>query len=134
MSLAEYAALKKLRYSRSKTGKNNPHFGKRGSESPNWIEEVEDGYGYLTCLVDGERVFVHRLVMAKALGIPVKQLSSKLEIHHIDEDTRNNHIDNLALVTSGGHKSLHFLRRTDPASLRLKKLSLWDAFRFTTSQ
>src|ERR1700691_1143113 len=77
MSSAEYAALKKLRYSRSKTGKNNPHFGKRGSETPNWIGEVEDGYGYLTCLVDGERVFVHRLVMAQALGIPVKQLPSK---------------------------------------------------------
>lgn len=133
MSSAEYGALKKLRYSRSKAGKNNPHFGKRGPEAPRWVGECKDGYGYLTCLVEGKRVFVHRLVMAQALGIPVKKLPESLEVHHIDGDSKNNSLDNLALTTSAGHKSIHLLQRMEAKSLRLKRSSLWDAFRYTTS-
>lgn len=134
MPHAEHEALKKLRYSRSKMGKKNPQFGKTGKDHPNWIDEVADGHGYLTCLVDGKRVFVHRVAFAKALGIKVSELSKALEVHHINEDPTDNSIDNLALVTSAGHKSIHLLQRMEAKSLRLKKLSLWDAFRYTTSR
>lgn len=130
MSSAEYEALKKLRYSRSKMGSKNPMQGKTGARHHNWVGECKDGYGYLTCLVDGKRVFVHRHVMARALGL--KELPRKFEVHHIDENPENNQLDNLALVTSAGHKTIHLLQKIEPKSLRLKKLSLWDAFRFTT--
>lgn len=131
MSSAEYEALKKLRYSRSKMGKKNPQFGKCGEDHPRWIGECKDGYGYLTCLVDGKRVFVHRHVMAKALGL--KSLPRQFEVHHINDDREDNGLDNLALVTSAAHKAVHLLQRIEAKSLQLKKLSLWDAFRFTIS-
>jgi hypothetical protein len=132
MEPAEYEALKKLRYSRSKLGNNNHWFGKTGPQHHCWKGIVEDGYGYLTCLVEGKRVFVHRYVMAQALG--VKDIPRNLEVHHINEDTRDNRLDNLALVTSAGHKSLHLLQRMEAKSLKLRKQSLWEAFQYTTSR
>lgn len=132
MPPAEFKALSKLRYSRSKMGKKNPMQGKTGDQHPRWVGEVKDGYGYLTCLVDGKRVFVHRHVMAKALGL--KELPTKFDVHHINDNTEDNHLDNLALTTKVGHVAIHSRQRMDSKALRLKKLSLWDAFQFTTSR
>src|SRR5271163_161682 len=66
---AEYKSLSRLRYSRSKLGHRNPMKGKKGELHHNYIGEVNDGYGYLTCLRDGKRMFVHRLVVMDSLGL-----------------------------------------------------------------
>lgn len=128
----EHHALKVLRYSKSKTGTKNPMFGKTEKAHHRWIGEVDDGYGYLTCMYKGKRQFVHRIVMAKVLGLP--ELPSKLDVHHIDNDPKNNQLDNLALVSRRGHRLIHSLQRTDSKGLALKKSTVWEAYRYMTSR
>lgn len=130
MPEAERKALAKLRYSLSKTGSKNPMTGKIGEQHHNWQGECEDGYGYLTCLHNGKRQFVHRIVMAEALGL--EEIPEIFDVHHIDSNTKNNTVDNLALVTRAGHKSIHFLQVKDSLSLQLKKSSIADALKYMT--
>ena len=47
----------------------------------------------------------HRREMCIALDIP--EVPKGMVVHHIDNNTKNNHIDNLALVTITGHNRLH---------------------------
>ena len=133
MPEAERRALAALRYSDSKHGSKNPMWGKTGEQHHNWIGECEDGYGYLTCLHEGKRHFVHRIVMAQALGLK-SLLPETWAVHHIDGDTKNNKIDNLALVTHAGHKAIHFMQVKDSLSLQLKRSTLAEIFRSTTSR
>lgn len=120
-------AEKALRLSRGKMGSLNPMKGKSGSLHHNYIGAVEDHKGYLT-EPDGKggRVFQHRLVMAQALGL--EKIPPHLDVHHIDEDTRNNALDNLALVTRKGHAALHHQRPS------WSRLSLWDQWESGTSR
>ena len=129
---AERRALAALRYSVSKTGDKNPMKGKTGEEHPRWVGECEDGYGYLTCLWNGKRQFVHRVVMAQALGLA--EIPEELDVHHIDSNPKNNKLDNLALVTRSGHRTIHSLQVQDPLSLQLKKSTLAEALRSMTSR
>lgn len=46
----------------------------------------------------------HRLVMEKHLN---RELKYNEVIHHIDEDKKNNHIENLRLMTRSEHSKLH---------------------------
>ena len=103
----EYAAEKSLRLSRSKMGTKNPMLGKSGSQHHNYIGDIEDGHGYLMRKVDGRYEQVHRIVMAEALGLEPPVLPRSLHVHHIDGDKQNNSLDNLALVTPAGHRTLH---------------------------
>jgi hypothetical protein len=130
MPAAERRALAKLRYSASKTGSKNPMTGKTGEQHHNWQGECEDGYGYLTCLHNGKRQLVHRIVMAEALSL--QELPESLDVHHIDGNTKNNDLDNLALVTKAGHKRIHFMQVKDSLSLQLKKSSIADALKYMT--
>jgi hypothetical protein len=130
MPHAERKALAKIRYSASKAGSKNPMKGKTGKKHHNWIGECEDGRGYLTCLHNGKRRFVHRVVMAKALGL--KELPATLAVHHIDNDPKNNELDNLALVTRAGHTAIHYLQAEDSLLLRLKKSTIADALKYMT--
>ena len=50
------------------------------------------------------RVGIHRLVMAEYLG---RSLLRSEHVHHKDEDTLNNQIDNLEIMECGKHSSLH---------------------------
>lgn len=129
MPEAERRALARVRYSESKLGKKNPQKGKRAA---NWKGECDDGYGYLTCLHKGKRVFVHRLVMAKALGLVA--LPRRFAVHHIDGNPKNNELDNLALVTDAGHKAVHFMQVKDAKDVVLKKLRLAEAMKYLTSR
>lgn len=106
LSEEERKRQKAIRYRNNKLGKQNPRFGKRPS---NFVGECSDGRGYLTSLVDGKRYFVHRIVLARMLGLHPSQLPESLAVHHIDGNPANNDPDNLALVTKRGHKDLHIL-------------------------
>jgi len=130
MPKAEYKALAAIRYSHSKRAEKNPHFGKRGEEAVRWKGQIDDGYGYLTLLKDGKRQFVHRIVMAEALGL--EELPMCFDVHHIDKDTKNNDLDNLALVTRKGHLKIHYYQEKDTASVALKKLTLREAMKYMT--
>ena len=129
---AEFDALQAIRYSRTKLGSLNPMHGKTGDQHHNWIGLVDDGYGYLTCLKDGKRQFVHRIVMAEALGL--KELPEVFDVHHINEDTKDNNLDNLALATRRGHQKIHYLQAKDTLSVILKKSKLREALKYLTSQ
>jgi hypothetical protein len=127
----ELAKLKAVKYSESKRGEKNPMLGK---VPKNHKGECKDGYGYLTRVVRGKRQFVHRIVMAELLGIPVEELPSGLTIHHIDGDRENNHPDNLALTTKVGHVAIHQRYQHTPEESRLRGLSLSEAIRYMTSK
>ena len=114
---------KALRYSRSKV-LQNPMRGKNGDQHHNYKGLIGDGHGYLMRKVDGKYVLEHRRVFALALGM--EELPPWLEIHHIDGDKTNNHLDNLALVTAAGHGKLH-------ADLpRSQRLTMWDRWEYGT--
>ena len=84
----------------------------RGKRNPFWKGGKHiDSCGYILCTVQPSHRFFcmanrangiseHRLVMAEHLGRP---LSRKEHCHHIDGNRLNNHIDNLALMTSSNH-------------------------------
>ncbi len=127
----ERAKLKAIKYSLSKMGDRNPARGRRPS---NWKGDCSDGRGYWTRLVRGKRYFVHRIVMAELIGIPVEALPEELEVHHIDEDPSNNDPSNLALTNSLGHKNVHRRMRQDRATYVLHGLSLADAIALLTSR
>ena len=131
MPPAEFSAQKALRYSISKEGEKNPMKGKSGAQHHNWIEQVSDGKGYLTTIHNNERQFVHRVVMAVALGIP--KLPENLDVHHIDSNPLNNSLDNLALVTRAGHKTIHSLQMIN-ATEKLRRSTIADLYRSGISQ
>lgn len=127
---AERKALAAVRYSVSKEGERNPMHGKTREAHHNWIGECEDGRGYLTCLWNEKRHFVHRVVMMESLGLTT--LPEEMDVHHIDGNPKNNSLDNLALVTVRGHRAIHCLQVKDSLSLRLRKSTLRDVLKSMT--
>ena len=97
----------------------NPMQGVRrlGKISTNWKggRVVINGYAYLYSpnhpnKIFGRYVQEHRLVMEKKIG----RLLSKQEIvHHKDENTLNNSIDNLEIVTRAEHNKIHKTKKKD---------------------
>jgi len=130
MPTHERRTLAKLRYSASKSGDKNPMKGKTREKHHNWIGECEDDDGYLTVIHNGKRRFVHRVVMAEALGLDV--LPRSLAVHHIDGDKKNNDLDNLALVTHAGHNAIHYLQGEDSLLLKSRKSTIADALKYMT--
>jgi hypothetical protein len=128
----ERQRLASVRYHLSKVGSKNPMKGKTREQHHNWLGAVDDGYGYLTILHEGKRQFVHRIVMAQALGLA--ELPEDLAVHHIDGDKKNNNLDNLALVTKRGHRMIHTLQKTTTEELFLKRATIGEAMKYLTSQ
>jgi hypothetical protein len=103
LPVKDYLALKKNRYAKAKTGQQNPR----------WTGQALSSKGYAVQHVGGKQEYVHRTLMAEALGL--KALPSWAIVHHIDGDKSNNQLSNLALTTADGHRTLHFLsERVDP--------------------
>lgn len=118
-----WAAEKAIRYSRGKLGQLNPMKGKCLEKHHLWKGVVSDDKGHLTIKTsDGSRQFVHRLVMAESLGLPVSAIR-KFDVHHIDGNGENNEPDNLALVTKSGHRKLHRIWS------ELKDSPLWERYK-----
>lgn len=107
-------ARKRKSYSLSKLGDKNPQYGK---QAVNFKELKEDGNGYYLTVKPSwytgrkgtQHVFTHSIVMCQALGLT--EIPKGFCIHHIDKDTRNNNIHNLALVTIQGHGKFHTTKR-----------------------
>lgn len=116
-SKQQQAERKSKLYRISKTGDNNPMKKCTGSAHPNYIGIISDGQGYLQCLkpewytgrIGSKYVYVHQLVMCEHLGIT--EIPRGFVVHHIDGDTHNNLISNLALMAISGHGKLHGIQR-----------------------
>lgn len=121
-----YKQEKRLRYSRSKVGANNPMLGKYGRLHHRYKGEVFTKDGYLQVKHRGSYVLVHRLVMAEMLGVAA--IPDHLDVHHIDGVKTNNDPDNLAIVTRGGHRQLH------ASTSLLSRSPIWVQHMSTTSR
>lgn len=106
-------------YAISKTGSNNPSSLLKRECSTKWKGgHPDDGNGYSLAFNDGwivdrpydKYVFEHHLIMLKALHL--HKMPHKGVIHHINHQRKDNDIDNLVLLSNGGHARLHSLERT----------------------
>ena len=96
-----------------KLGNLNPMKGKTKEKHPNYKGIVEDGKGYLMILKPkwytgrkgSKHVFYHHVVMCEYLGIT--EIPEGFVVHHIDQDPKNNDINNLQLMTIQAHTKLH---------------------------
>jgi len=117
LSTEERKRLRGAYHSRSKMGAANPMYGKK-TAADRILQQgraaVWNGEGY---------TFEHRSIIAKSLGLA--ELPAHWEVHHIDEDKTNNSLDNLAIVTSRGHRALH--------KKKLGILYAWEKEMFGTS-
>ena len=95
-------------------GKKNYFYGKnlRGKNHPNWKGGIQKSGKYIYIYAPNHpnatmagRVVQHRLFMEEVLG---RYLTMDEQIHHINEDTHDNSIDNLLLLKSSSiHSKLH---------------------------
>ena len=100
-------------YRNSRIGELNPSYGLRGENSRKYIGEVGDAKGYLMILkphwytgrAGSKHVFVHHVVVCEALGMT--QIEKGWCVHHCDFNPHNNEFDNLVLLRTGEHMSLH---------------------------
>lgn len=68
-------------------------------------EPFSDGKGYLKVYKDGRQTFVHHTEFLDKFVWD--KLPTGLVVHHIDGDTTNNELDNLAICTIAGHRRIH---------------------------
>ena len=92
------------RYSRVNYGKSNGKYRPIGSKI---LHSVGNGNKYVKIKVAEKKwLYEHRHVMQLKLGIDLKKHE---HIHHINENTLDNRIENLRLVTPDEHRALHIL-------------------------
>ena len=93
------------------------------TEHENRCGDIYIHMGY-ECFIDydGNEVFVHRHVMEQKLG---RKLEPGEEVHHKDENKRNNDPGNLELTNKSDHVSHHWKTRThlvnDEVKLKMSK-------------
>jgi hypothetical protein len=110
----------KRKISKALKGKNHPFWEKYGEKSPNWKGGFKkDTNDYIKFLAperckfsymkdNNGYIYLHRLIMAEYLQRPLKP---EEVVHHINEDTTDNRIENLKLFENNGeHTSLHHKR------------------------
>lgn len=64
--------------------------------------------GYILVTNDGKQQYEHRVVVEKYLG---RKLRRDEEVHHINEDKKDNRIENLQVLLKKEHISLHAKKR-----------------------
>lgn len=113
-------------------GENNPNYGNRGSNNPLWkSDKKENSYGYILVRMpehpfancDGF-VFEHRLIAEQNLLTPEtsveidgkQYLRRDMVVHHIDENRKNNSVENLKIMTLQEHTTMHASKKNKLAS------------------
>lgn len=125
-----YKCLGELR--KGLIGEKNPNYGNRGSKNPNWKSDTKvSPYGYILTRCENHPyancdgfVFEHRLVAERFLlteenSIVIdgkRYLKREFAVHHKDHNKKNNHPDNLLVLTKSEHMKLHFKERRQLAS------------------
>lgn len=84
----------------------------KGADNPNWKggAVIVSGYRYIYSPDHPNRtksgyVAEHRLVLETKLG---RLLETCEAVHHVDEDTLNNHPENLVLCASNGQHTMEY--------------------------
>ena len=70
-----------------------------------------DTNGYITIMVNKKQIRLHRYIMQEHLG---RILDRKEVVHHINENKRDNRIENLQVVSSEEHRKLHRKSKRSP--------------------
>lgn len=79
-------------------------------------KDKKTGY-YLSGVVNGKRVRLHRYVWEKYNG----KIPKGYDIHHIDHNKDNNEINNLEIISSRTHKKIHGIEMTEEQRERRRK-------------
>jgi len=77
---------------------------------------------YKTKKVNGRKMYGHRHVMEQHLG---RKLTEKEVVHHINRDETDNRIENLQVMDSKEHASLHGIDRVKKNKVAMKMVSLY---------
>lgn len=77
-----------------------PMEGKTGNKNPNWKNGYISKHGYHIKHSDGKDYLVHREIMEKYLGRPLKKEEI---IHHLNGIKNDNRIENLCIVSRNNH-------------------------------
>lgn len=104
-------------YRNSKLGERNPMKNQTGTSHFNYKGIISDGNGYLQVMKpdwytgrkSSDYVFYHHVVMCEHLGIT--SIPKGFVVHHIDGNTLNNDISNLALMSLSAHSKFHAIQR-----------------------
>lgn len=82
-----------------------------------------DSHGYLRVVLFGKRMFVHRIIWVLKTG---KQLSSNIEIDHINNNPLDNRFENLRLATRSENQQNKLISKNNSSGV--KGVS-WDKLR-----
>lgn len=66
--------------------------------------------GYFKIRIQNDYKMVSRLVAEAWLDLPEDYEQGRYEVHHIDEDKRNNAVSNLYVIKKENHKTLHSIK------------------------
>jgi hypothetical protein len=77
---------------------------------------------YKTMTVNGKQVRVHRYVMEQHLG---RKLESWEHVHHINGNSHDNRIENLAVLSNAAHQKIELEERMRP---------IWNAAKISSEQ
>jgi len=101
------------------------HVGIQARENnPNWKGgESVDGAGYVTVNINGKQFRKHRIIAEQKLG---RELMPNEVVHHIDGDIKNNHPENIEILSSQSeHIKKHINSKKMSRRGKLGAISRW---------